>query len=449
MLYLIYIFLSLLFSAFFSAVETAFVALTSMQAKILKSRYPFRGKMIEFLQNHKPIFISAMVAGNNAANVVFSVFATRYTLLVFGEQAVFVATILIILSMLIFGEIPPKQIALQYHMQFLIAFAPLLCVFFILLWPVAQFFSFFSMMVQIFSKNKNVHAMESISQEHLLHFLYQMRFIKNIPQEKTRRITRTLMLSDVSVENIMTHRKDVFSLSSDTSIGEASQKLAHTFYTRIPVYEHDDVEHIIGFVYASDIFNRLLENNITMQIKAIMRKAVVLQESNSVEDALAIFERQETQFAIVIDEYGGLAGLLVYTDISAYVLNMHHSNSSHYTSSFDGGEFLKKDKHIIEDEKHENVFFVHGEAPLSEVEEIARVTLENRGESHTIGGYLSEYTGGGYIADEDNAQNFTCIQAQKTIEHELLGSFTILEEKNGRIVFLRWTMLPHNFTAVF
>lgn len=444
MLYLIGIFLSLLFSAFFSATETAFVALTSMQGKVLKSRYPLRGRIIEFLQDHKSTCISAMVAGNNAANVVFSVVATRYTLVVFGEQAVFFATILIILSMLIFGEIPPKQIALQYHMQLLVASAPLLFVFFIVLWPAAQFFSFFSMMVRVFSKNKDVHVLETISQEHLLHFFYQMRFIQNIPQEKTRRITRALMLSDISVENIMTHRKDIFSFSADTTMRGAAQKLTDTFYTRIPVYENDDVEHIVGIVHASDIVNGLLESKAMVQIKDVIRKTTVLQESTSVEDALAVFEQQGTQFAIVIDEYGGLAGVLAHTDISSYVLNMQYSVSSNRIASVEDGGLFKKEQYVIEDEKQKNVFFVHGEAPLSEIEEIARVTLEDRGESHTIGGYLSEYTGGGYIADEDDGGNLKHTKVQKTIDHSLLGRFTILEEKNGRIVFLRWATLPHN-----
>lgn len=427
MIYFILIFISLILSAVFSATETAFIALSEIETKILIAKYTIRGKIIQFLQKRKAIFVSAMVVGNNAANILFSVVATQYTVLVFGERFLFIATIIIIVVMLVFGEIPPKQLALRYHIQFVSLFSFVFLIFFILLWPAARFFSFFGAILEMFLRKKDTNEFNTLSQDHLTEFLYQMRFIKNIPQDKTRRITRALTLSDTSIENIMTHRKDVFSLSADCKLSEAIAKINQTFYVNIPVYANDDNEQIIGILHAPQLVKAMISGNIDDQIKTIMNDAVILQESHSVEYALNVFKEKNIGFAIVLDEYGGLAGVLSDSDISFHVLNLQT-----FVNVLDV-EHQIRNKHILKDANRENSFFVDGETEITTIEEMAHVTLTPRPKFHTIGGYLSEYSGGEYITS--NKENTT---HKKSIHHDKLGVFTILKEKNGRIILLRW-----------
>ena len=433
MFFLLAILLSILFSAFFSATETAFVALTDVQIKILDSKHPRRGKIVQFLKDREETFISAMLIGNNAANVAFSVFVTQYTIKTFGETAVVFSSIIIVLLMLLFGEIPPKQLAIRYGYQFILVFSFPLLVIFILLSPIAHLFSFFSMFISIFLKKKKTNVIETISQEHLIHLFYQMRFTRNIPKNKTRRIMRALTLSETPIENIMTRRPDVFSLPGDTTIQEALSILEKTFHTHIPIYQGDDIEHIVGVVQAKDLIRKKQQKQEKNQLDSIMKTVSIVQETKNIEDCLNTFKEENTRFVVVIDEFGGLAGIITMTDIAFHVLETTTSKNQK-----DIEKIFKDKKYIVPHKTQRNTFWVDASAELSDIEEIAHTTIHPRPESHTIGGYLAEHTGGSYISDNKKTKGISTPVTEKTIHHETLGVFTILEEKNGRIISLIW-----------
>lgn len=411
------------------------MALTPMQQKIIEAKHPMRGRMLAFLKKHGETFVSATVVGNNAVNVLFSVACTQYAENMFGGSDVVVAftTVAIIILMLMIGEIPPKQLGLRYSAWYANTFVFSFIGTFFVLWPAARAFSFFSMVVSaVFLRGKNPAGVESLSKEHLEALLSQMRFADSIPQENTRRVMRALTLADVEVENVMTRRQDVFSFAVGETVGEAAHKLTDSFYAVIPVYENGNVEQIVGVVKATKVFAALTQGKSADMIRTIMSAAPVLQESHSLDHALDVFERRGSDFSVVLDEYGGLAGVVTLWDIADYVFGLQQHGDDEESQA-------KTDERLITKGPNDEVFLIDGAAELSDIEDIAHVTITPRPESHTIGGYLAEYTGGGYIVKTQDGRGES---SAKTIAHEKLGVFTILKEKNGLIALLRWEKPP-------
>lgn len=410
MIFAIALCITLLCSAFFSAAETAFTALSDMQIRILQARYPIRGKLLFFLHTHSSLLLGTILVGNNAANFIFSVVSTALTLELFGNKALAIMTGIMILLTLIFGEITPKQLAFRHNQQYITLFIfPLFC-FFILFSPLAYVLGVFS---KIFSKSitdNNKNTVSELSKEHFIKLFYQARATGVLDTDNVHMITRILSISELTITQIITHRTEIISLASHTTIQDARESIKDSTYSYFPVYHNDDTEHIIGIVEYKDIqsFTATPSSPITDS----MSLPIFITENKTIEKVLEIFQKSEITFAVVLDEYGGLEGIVTLTDIIYYICNLTQPS---YLDSKESSKWITVD---------ENSYLIDGTTEINKLAEIVGIPPEAHIESKTVGGYLQ--------------QHLSELPAIKKTINTVYGTMQVIKIKNNRITSILW-----------
>lgn len=372
--------IALLFSAFFSAAETAFTSLSDIQIKILQVRFYVRGIIFSYLMNHSSLLLSTILIGNNAANFIFSVISTTLTLKLFNNNALALVTGIMILFTLVFGEITPKQLALQYNQQYISIILVPLYIMFIVLRPIAYVLSIFSKIFFRSLISNDISQISNLSHEHFIKLFYQARSVGMIKSTNVSMITKMLSISALPIDQIITHRTEISSLSSKHSIHQAHQIILELPFSQFPVYEKDDKEHVIGVVYRMDIISHM---NFHDSISTIMHAPLFLTEHNSIEEVLQMFRTHTESIAIVLDEYGGLKGLVSVNNIVSYLLNFSNTKITN-TSSLTNNTCVKLDKLR---------YLIEASVNMSTISDIVGVPLNSEIESRTLGGYLQETLG--------------------------------------------------------
>lgn len=406
--------ITLFSSGFFSAAETAFTSLSELQVKLLHARYPLRGKAINYLYNHSALLLGTILIGNNASNFIFSVASTSLTLTLFGSHALAIMTGIMIFIILVFGEITPKQIALQFNQQFMImAILPLfLC--FVLLRPLSLLLSVFT---KIFSRplmKKNIDQMSGISKEHMFKMFYLARMSGAISHKHVSMVTRMLSISEHTIEQIITHRTDIISISSRMTIQDARKFVKNCPYNNLPVYKDDLKEQIIGIVETKDIES--VYQKPTTYITEIITWPLCTNINKTIEEVLDLMQQTNVELAIVLDEYGGLKGMITLHDIIGYIFSSKEALWSHKEKS--------KINHWVKIDG--NRYMINGITPLNDLAEYVGISIQQENiESKTIGGYLQEQLKG-----------LPSLHDKVTTEY---GELEVNRIKHNRITSILWT----------
>lgn len=405
---IILLFIMLLMSAFFSASETAFTSLSNTQITLIKARYALRGRLLHHLYKNPSLLLGTILIGNNTANFILSAEVTKLTLELFGSASLAFSTGTVIFIVLIFGEITPKQLAIQFNQHFINIFIFPICFFYYLFFPLAYVLSVFSNLFKTDTASPNSY-LSKLSTEHYMNLFYQARDMGSLEIEKVHMLTRVLSISDLPVYQISTHRTNIMSISSKLSIQEIQECVQETEYHFIPVYEGDDQEHIIGILDVHDF-----THNDIKDMQDIMMEPIFVTENKHVEDVLEILRKNNRQIAIVLDEYGGIQGIVTLEDIISYIFDERDLEKNGNDSNIDG-DMIKIAK---------NQYVLKGATPLNDIVEITGITLSKDIESSTISGYLAELTGD--------------IPSYNQKVETPFGIMKILETHKNRIISVLW-----------
>lgn len=312
------VFILLILSAAISSSETALTGASKARLiSMVNSGHVAAARVWALLEQPKK-FIGAILLTNNLVNIAASSIITTFFVTLYGESGAIYATFFMTILVVIFGELIPKTIAITKPTEtaiFLSLFVKFIVKIFFPFVAVLQF------IVDIFFKiigfkSKGI-VDEDIVREELRGTIDMSHQHGGVFKDERDRLGGLLDLRDLDVSEVMIHRKDIVMMDIDTPTAELITNMLATPYTRVPIYR-DDTENIIGVLHAKDVLRALSQNNSAMEsvdIAEIMRKPWYIPDTTAVTDQLNKFLSRRNHFAIVVDEYGAVQGLITLEDI--------------------------------------------------------------------------------------------------------------------------------------
>lgn len=313
------IIVSMIFSAFFSGMEIAFVSSNRLLAEMNKEKNGVSQKFISFFYRHANGFVSTMLVGNNIVLVIYGILFARLfnnTLFAGLEPGVQVTldTILSTLIVLFTGEFLPKTLFKSNPNSLLTFFAPLAYVFYIILWPISKFATFLS---KILLRMVGIHLANDTDEEGFtkvdLDYLVQSS-IENAPNEddvddEVKIFQNALEFPDTRVRDCMIPRTEIQAVDLDNcSLEELQQKFMESGKSKIIVYK-EDIDHIVGYIHTQEMFHK------PEHWQDFVRTLPFVPETMAAQKLMRIFLQQKKSIGVVVDEFGGTSGLISLEDI--------------------------------------------------------------------------------------------------------------------------------------
>ena len=297
-------------SAYFSATETAFSALNRIKLKSLAEAGNKRAALALKLAEKYDTVLSTILIGNNIVNIVASSIATVLFVSLLGPVlGVPVSTVAMTVLVLIFGEISPKSIAKDIPEKFAMMSAPLLHVLTVLLTPLNWLFSMWKVLL---NKLFQVSADHGVTEEEILTMVYEAESGGKIDQEEGEMIRSVMSFDDLAAEDILTPRVDVVFIQQDASNEQIAQVFEESGYSRVPVYG-DDLDDIIGILNQKDFFMQMMMKG--AKLEDTVTVPVFVAPSVKIGKLMGILKEKKCHLAIVVDEYGGVEGIVTLEDI--------------------------------------------------------------------------------------------------------------------------------------
>ena len=311
---LLLILVCLLLSAFFSSSETAFTSLGALKIKHLLNKSK-RYSTLKYWLNEPGKVLTTILVFNNAVNIFASALTTELATRWFESRAVGIATGITTFLVLIFGEIVPKSIAKVHAERIAVMAMRIVKIFCFGTWPLIWLLSKFADGVLHLLDRGEEAAKPPITED-------ELEFLVSVGEEhgvientKKQMISGVFDFDDKAIREIMTPRPDVVAIDVNESFADAVSRTVTTGVSRLPVYE-DRIDNVIGIVLAKDLLKASASpREMPVSIRMIMRKPCFVPESNKVIHVFKQFKRTRSQLAVVIDEHGGMAGVVTMEDI--------------------------------------------------------------------------------------------------------------------------------------
>lgn len=276
-----------------------------------------RAMLVNKIRQRKDRMIGALLLGNNLVNIMASALATSVLIKVFGEAGVIYATLAMTALVLIFAEVLPKTYALHHADHMSMRLAPIIRV---VIWVFAPATEAVSWIVRtcLMLFGSDLTKVAAGSHLELIRGVIEMHHGPEQETQQQRAMLRSILdLADVGVEDIMIHRKNVIMIDADQHIKDIVADVMSCPYTRIPVYR-DNPDNIIGVLHVKELLRKLqaAEGKIDkLNIESISHSPWFIPESTSLFDQLQVFRERQEHFAIVVDEYGSILGIVTLEDI--------------------------------------------------------------------------------------------------------------------------------------
>jgi putative hemolysin len=303
-------------SALFSGAETAITGLGSLKAKHILDTRGEKAKELNLWLNHPSRVLTTILLFNTAVNILASAIATEYANRYYADKGLAIATGFTTLVVLIACEIIPKTIGKIYTEVLAVPSMKFVYLFYRLTYPLVLGLSYIaSSLIQAFGGGKHQPGPQITEEE--LEFLVNVGEKAGVFEEtKQDMISGVFEFDEIKVREIMTPRTDMTAIELKTPLREAVKLAYESGHARIPVYD-DRIDNVVGILLAKDLlqFAMIPEKLQTLKIHHIMRKARQVPESKLIMDVFKELKRTKTHMAIVIDEYGGTAGLITLEDM--------------------------------------------------------------------------------------------------------------------------------------
>jgi CBS domain containing-hemolysin-like protein len=359
-----------LFSAFFSASETALMSITKLKVLHLIEQKKKNAKIVYDLKMNPHRLLVTILIGNNIVNVSAASIAGVIGREIFKNYGLGIAIAVMTLVILIFGEIIPKTYSVKYDEKMSLFVAPIILFFTYLFHPIHISLDFVNRLVGIIVPEIKKPLITEAELRTIVKFGEHEGSIK---KEEEEMIYSVFEMDDTEVKEIMVPRVDMFSLNQNRKISEVIQEIIEKGYSRIPVYGKT-VDNIKGIVYIKDILPFLKKGNLDIRLKEIMKPTIFVTENKRINTLLKQFKENKIHIALVVDEYGGIQGLVTIEDILEELVG----------EIYDETDVPVKLIKIID----KNISKINGGTNLDEVNEILNLNLEKTEDYETISGYI-------------------------------------------------------------
>jgi len=410
------ILLTLLLSAFFSGMEIAFVSSNNLKIELDKSKGLLSGKILSRFNQHPSRFIGALLLGNNIALVIYGIaMADMLEPLISGlKPPFFQSEIILLLSqtivatliILITAEFLPKVLFRQNPNAILNFFAIPVLLFFYLFLPVIYIFTGIAAWIL-----RVVFGIKSIQQAYVFSPIDFNDYIKNFSGEDSENnsvnqeiqmVQNALDFSNVKLRACMVPRPEISALEEGESLDELRKVFVETGFSKILIY-NESVDNIVGYTHSSDLFKN------PRDIKSVMRSVFYVPETMLANDVLTMFFKQHKSIAIVVDEFGGTAGIVTMEDIIEEIFG-------EIEDEYDEDEFTEK-------QVSDNEFILSGRLEIDYLNEKYELDIPQSDDYETIAGFIL-----------NNHESIPALREEISIGKY---SFTILQASENRIEQVR------------
>ncbi len=355
----------LFLSGFFSSAETALFSISKAKARHLAKEKGMANTLIKKMKGDQHKLLATILIGNNVANVGASALATAITINIVSSNAVGITTGIMTLLILIFGEIFPKSIATRNNI--LIARLVIFPIYWlsIIFLPIIAFLNFIPKLTG------KIKGKPKITEEELLTFVEVVEEEGEIGKEEKEFIHNIFEFDDTNASEIMTPRGDMFVVEADKKL--KIEDIVKPGFTRIPVIE-EDMDHVIGILNIKDLFLHQSTCDEAIDVRKIMRKPYFIPEYVKLDSLLHQFKKRKDHLAIVVDEHGGVSGLITLEDALEEIVGEISDETD------------KDETHITRIRKNE--WIVLGKSDIDEVNEKVNMNIPDLKEYDTFSGYV-------------------------------------------------------------
>ena len=417
-------------NAFFAASEIAFISLNDAKIDMMAKEGDKKAKKIKKMLENPSKFLATIQIGITFAGFLSSAFASEafaselapifynwfpiFSINVWNNISIILITIILSYFTLVLGELVPKRIAMKNYEKIAFATIGIIRTIAVLTSPFVKFLTISTNVVsKLFGVSENEE--ETVTEEEIRMMVDVGEEKGTIDKEEKEMINNVFELNDTAVSEIMVPRKDIYAVDMNLSISKVIEEITEDEdfrYSRIPVYD-EDIDDIKGIVYIKDIL--LSTKNKNVKIKNLIKEAYYVPETKPVNDLFEELRKNRKQIAIVVDEYGGTAGLVTMEDILEQIVG----------EIYDEYDEVEK----IYEKIDENTYLLNGSMGVSEVEKLLDIKIPE-GDYDTISGYLIEELG--RIPDE---------KEKPTIETEDVV-YKVQKIEDKRIVMIKACRIP-------
>lgn len=363
----------IVFSSYFSATETAYTSCNRIRLKSIENNNPQKAskaqKILKQLDNYDRL-LSTVLVGNNIVNIAASSLATVLfvALLKNDDLAPLISTIVITVVVLIFGEVVPKTYAKDHPEAFAMMFYKMTAFFEILFFPITWVLS---LLKKLFKSKKEA----TITEDELITIVEEAENEGEIDEHESELIRSAIEFDDVDVYDVMVPRVNVEAIADDASMDEIAKIFKETGYSRLPVF-HESIDTVIGIIHMKDFYELYYDNK--TDIRPIIQSSVCVTLNMKISAVLRLLQKAKIHLAVVVDEFGGTAGIITLEDIIEELVGEIYDEH-------DEVEVLVK-------EQGDGALVVSGSENLAELFELMgkKTDTSEEFESTTVGGFVTE-----------------------------------------------------------
>ena len=362
----------LLFSAFFSSVETAFTSLGPAQISLLAAKHGARGRLVSKLCERSEVLLTTLLIGNNLANLGASALTTSMTIRLVGNAYIALTTGLLTLMVLVFCEVSPKQIALAANVKICLRTAALVLFLSWIFRPFIWFVGTISRGITFLFVGKQKSG---ITLENLIHHVKAAEdegLVESYAEGMVRNVFR---INDTLVEAIMTHRTELFTLDENISVQDALSAFLDSGHSYAPVLR-PNTEHVSGIISLLNLASAL-NDSVNGSIGSLVSPPILVPGTLKVSDLFLRLKKERMPLAVVLDEYGGIDGLVTLEDVMEEI----------FDALYDEQE-LNPTVAIVKGA--DGSWIIQGDTDFYDLNDIIGLELEHDSRTHTVGGYLLE-----------------------------------------------------------
>lgn len=307
------LFVLIALSGFFSSSETGLMAINRYRLKHLANKGHRSARLAQKLLDRPDRLIGLILLGNNMVNILAASIATVIAMRLFGDNGIWISTLVMTVIVLIFAEVAPKTVAALHPEKIAFPASYVLVVLLKLLNPVVWLVnSFANLLLKPFGVKTDVVALERLDREELRTLVTEGGEISNDHQ---RMLVNILDLEQASVEDVMVPRGEIVGIDLNDDWSDILSQLSQTIYTRLPVYR-ESIDDVVGMLHVRTIISKLSTGGLEFKdLQRSVRRPYFVPEGTSLTRQLLEFQGKEHRMALVVDEYGDIQGLVTLDDI--------------------------------------------------------------------------------------------------------------------------------------
>lgn len=305
----ILIIIFLIFSAFFSATETAFTSLNRVRLKNRANDGDKRAKETLELSLDYNKLLSTILIGNNIVNIALTATATLLFIRLYGSYGPTISTVVTTVIVLVFGEISPKNLAKESPEKFAMFATPATRVFMVVFTPLNWLFGQLKVLL---SKLFKISPDDGITEEEILTMVEEAETEGRIEADQSELIQNAIEFNELEAWDVITPRVDIVAIDVESTKKETAKIFAETGFSRVPVYD-GDLDRILGILNQKDFHNYVDGSKET--ISDYIKPVIYVAGSMKAAVLLKRLQVNKSHMAIIVDEYGGTAGLVTMEDI--------------------------------------------------------------------------------------------------------------------------------------